>query len=221
MLLKKAALLLVSLLLVAAANLRLVYSVSVDGAPLEGSWSRQSVENAYDAAMAAAEEVARGGAVPPELETEARLSILPARGEVSELAEAILCSAGGVEMAWAVSVDGVELGCVGDISALSEQLESVIGSQIPHSAVSAGFDANIAIRPLAIPEGTQSDLTELSGGHTRPGSGLLRHARRGPALRLTRPEQEAEPAPHSPPRIWLRCEILSLTVSMETSSPPR
>jgi len=162
-LLKKAALLLVSLLLVAAANLRLVYSVSVDGAPLEGSWSRQSVENAYDAAMAAAEEVARGGAVPPELETEARLSILPARGEVSELAEAILCSAGGVEMAWAVSVDGVELGCVGDISALSEQLESVIGSQIPHSAVSAGFDANIAIRPLAIPEGTQSDLTELSG----------------------------------------------------------
>ena len=43
-LLKKAALLLVSLLLVAAANLRLVYSVSVDGAPLEGSWSRQSVE---------------------------------------------------------------------------------------------------------------------------------------------------------------------------------
>lgn len=163
MLLKKAALLLVSLLLVAAANLRLVYSVSVDGAPLEGSWSRQSVENAYDAAMAAAEEVARGGAVPPELETEARLSILPARGEVSELAEAILCSAGGVEMAWAVSVDGVELGCVGDISALSEQLESVIGSQIPHSAVSAGFDANIAIRPLAIPEGTQSDLTELSG----------------------------------------------------------
>ena len=91
-----ALLLLVSLLLVAVANLRLVYSVSVDGAPLEGSWSRQSVENAYDAAMAAAEEVARGGAVPPELETEARLSILPARGEVSELAEAILCSAGGV-----------------------------------------------------------------------------------------------------------------------------
>ena len=38
-LLKKAALLLVSLLLVAAANLRLVYSVSVDGAPLEGSLS--------------------------------------------------------------------------------------------------------------------------------------------------------------------------------------
>ncbi|MEE0698697.1 MAG: hypothetical protein U0M53_10625, partial [Oscillospiraceae bacterium] len=74
MLLKKAALLLVSLLLVAAANLRLVYSVSEDGAPLEGSWSRQSVENADDAAMAAAEEVARGGAVPPELETEARLS---------------------------------------------------------------------------------------------------------------------------------------------------
>jgi hypothetical protein len=128
-LLKKAALLLVSLLLVAAANLRLVYSVSVDGAPLEGSWSRQSVENAYDAAMAAAEEVARGGAVPPELETEARLSILPARGEVSELAEAILCSAGGVEMAWAVSVDGVELGCVGDISALSEQLETTLRRQ--------------------------------------------------------------------------------------------
>lgn len=162
-LLKKAALLFAALLVAAAANLRLVYSVSVDGAPLEGSWSRRSLENAYDAAMAAAEEVSRGGAVPPELETEARLSILPARGDETELTQAILCAAGGVELAWAVSVDGVELGRVGDISALSEELEGVIGSQIPHSAVSAGFDSEVAIRPVAIPEGTQSDLTELSG----------------------------------------------------------
>lgn len=162
MLLKKAAMLLFALLLAAAANLRLVYSVSVDGVPLEGSWTRRSVESAYEAAMAAAEEVSRGAAVPPELDTEARLSLLPAHGEVPELAEAILCASGGVERAWALSVDGVELGRVPDISVLSERLESVIGTQVPHSAVSAGFDSEVDIRPLAIPEGTESDLDRLT-----------------------------------------------------------
>ena len=53
--LKKALLLLGALGLVAAANLRLVYSVSVDGQPLEGSWTRQDLENAQRAAYAAAD----------------------------------------------------------------------------------------------------------------------------------------------------------------------
>ena len=56
MLLKKAALLVCALLLVTAANLKLVYSVSVDGRALEGNWSRRSLENAQRAAYAAAEE---------------------------------------------------------------------------------------------------------------------------------------------------------------------
>lgn len=161
--LKKALLLLGALGLVAAANLRLVYSVSVDGQPLEGSWTRQDLENAQRAAYAAAEEVSRTETALPELETEARLSLLPARGEVAELTEAILYSAEGVDKAWAVSVDGVELGSVTDISALSETLEVIIGTQIPHTAVSAGFETDIAIRAVAIPEGTDSDLSELSG----------------------------------------------------------
>ena len=104
----------------------------------------------------------RGATALPEVETEARLSLLPARGDVTELTEAILYSADGVERAWAVSVDGVELGRAGDISALSESLEDIIGTQIPHAAVSAGFDTDIAIRAVAIPEGTESDLTELT-----------------------------------------------------------
>lgn len=161
--LKKALLLLGALGLVAAANLRLVYSVSVDGQPLEGSWTRQDLERAQQAAYAAAEEVSRTETALPELETEARLSLLPARGEVAELTEAILYSAEGVDKAWAVSVDGVELGSVTDISALSETLEVIIGTQIPHTAVSAGFETDIAIRAVAIPEGTDSDLSELSG----------------------------------------------------------
>ena len=162
MLLKKAALLVCALLLVTAANLKLVYSVSVDGRALEGSWSRRSLENAQRAAYAAAEEVARGATTLPEGETEARRSLLPARGDVTELTEAILCSAGGVERAWAVRVDGVELGRAGDISALSESLEDIIGTQIPHAAVSAGFDTDIAIRAEDITAGTESDLTELT-----------------------------------------------------------
>ena len=57
----------------------------------------------------------------------------------------------------------MELGSVTDISALSETLEVIIGTQIPHTAVSAGFETDIAIRAVAIPEGTDSDLSELSG----------------------------------------------------------
>ena len=162
MLLKKAALLVCALLLVTAANLKLVYSVSIDGQALEGSWSRRSLENAQRAAYAAAEEVSRGATALPEVETRARLSLLPARGDVTELTEAILYSADGVDRAWAVSVDGVELGRVGDISALSESLENIIGTQIPHTAVSAGFDTDIAVRAVAIPEGSESDLMELT-----------------------------------------------------------
>lgn len=163
MLLKKAALLLCALGLVAAANLKLVYSVSVDGQPLEGSWTRESLENARRAAYAAAEEISRLDTALPEIETEARLSLLPAHGDILELTEAIIYSCDGVDMAWAVSVDGVELGCATDISALSETLEGIIGTQIPHTAVSAGFDTDISIRAVAIPEGSESDLTELSG----------------------------------------------------------
>lgn len=162
MLLKKAALLVCALLLVTAANLKLVYSVSIDGQALEGSWSRRSLENAQRAAYAAAEEVSRGATALPEVETRARLSLLPARGDVTELTEAILYSADGVDRAWAVSVDGVELGRAGDISALSESLENIIGTQIPHTAVSAGFDTDIAVWAVAIPEGSESDLMELT-----------------------------------------------------------
>lgn len=84
-------------------------------------------------------------------------------GDVTELAEVLLCSCEGVCRAWAVSVDGNFLGWAEDISALSESMEGVIGSQIPYTATRAGFDAEISIEPAAIPSGWETDIDELSG----------------------------------------------------------
>ena len=136
---KRLLLLIPALAVVAAANLRWVCTVRVDGIPLSGSWTPQSIERAE------------------------RLALLPASGDVTELAEVLLCSCEGVCRAWAVSVDGNFLGWAEDISALSESMEGVIGSQIPYTATRAGFDAEISIEPAAIPSGWETDIDELSG----------------------------------------------------------
>lgn len=160
---KRLLLLIPALAVVAAANLRWVCTVRVDGIPLSGSWTPQSIERAERLALEAAGEVARGDTALPYIETEARLSLLPASGDVTELAEVMLCSCEGVCRAWAVSVDGNFLGWAEDISALSESMEGVIGSQIPYTATRAGFDAEISIEPAAIPSGWETDIDELSG----------------------------------------------------------
>ncbi len=151
-----------ALLLVAAANLRTVCTVRVDGVPVEGSWSPRGIERAEALALGMAEEVARGGTALPDIEVSRSLSVLPASGDERELAEAILCSCQGVQRAWALSVDGEFLGWAEDISALSETMEGVIGVQIPVTAIRAGFDAEISIEPAAIPEGWQTDVDTLS-----------------------------------------------------------
>ena len=149
---KRLLLLIPALAVVAAANLRWVCTVRVDGIPLSGSWTPQSIERAERLALEAAGEVARGDTALPYIETEARLSLLPASGDVTELAEVLLCSCEGVCRAWAVSVDGNFLGWAEDISALSES-----------TATRAGFDAEISIEPAAIPSGWETDIDELSG----------------------------------------------------------
>lgn len=151
-----------ALLLVAAANLRPVCTVRVGGVPVEGSWSPGSIERAGRLALGMAEEIARGGTALPDIEVSRSLSIFPASGDENELAEAILCSCEGVQRAWALSVDGCFLGWAEDISALSETMETVIGMQIPVSAIRAGFDADISIEPAAIPSGWQTDVDTLS-----------------------------------------------------------
>ncbi len=158
----KLLLLIPALLLVAAANLRTVCTVKVDGRPVEGTWSRRSIARAERLALGMAEEVARGGTALPELETASRLTLLPATGSELELAKEILYSCDGVLRAWALSVDGRFLGWAEDVSALSETMETVIGVQIPVSAVRAGFDSDISIEPAVIPEGWQTDVDTLS-----------------------------------------------------------
>ena len=151
-----------ALLLAAAATLRPVCTVKVDGLPVEGLWTRRSVERAADLALGMAEELARGGTALPDIETQTRLTLFPAEGDENELAETILYACEGVSRAWALRVDGQFLGWTDDISALSETMEGVIGTQIPVTAVRAGFDAEISVEPAAIPEGWQSDIDELS-----------------------------------------------------------
>ena len=62
---KRLLLLIPALAVVAAANLRWVCTVRVDGIPLSGSWTPQSIERAERLALEAAGEVARGDTALP------------------------------------------------------------------------------------------------------------------------------------------------------------
>ena len=87
---KKTALAALAVLALAAAYIRPVYSVTVGSRPLQGSWDKQSLDEASAMAMAAAEEVARSGSRAPVYETKMHLSLLPASSDAPELARELL-----------------------------------------------------------------------------------------------------------------------------------
>lgn len=159
---KKAALAALSLLCLCAAYLRPVYSVSLPGTELNGTWSAREIAEAERLAGAAAEELTGSAANTPEPETRARLSLAPAEGGTLELAEALLAASDGVELAWEVSVDGVDIGRVSDTSALGEAVLDYIAEGAPPGCVSASLTSDVSMREVFVPEGGCDDTMDVT-----------------------------------------------------------
>ena len=147
----------------AAAYVRPAYSVELDGRPLPGLWSDAALRDGLETARAAAEELSRGGAAVSEPETRLRLSLRPAEGTAAELAAALLADTPGVELAWRVSVDGVDIGLAADRSAFEETVLAYIAERAPAESLSTSLASELELRGVFIPEGRATPLAELTG----------------------------------------------------------
>lgn len=150
--------------LLLCANLRCVYSVEAAGEELPGLWTRAEIEAASAAALAAAEEVSRAESALPELELHPALRLSPAgagEGSAGELAAGILGHCAGVDAAWRVLVDGVELGTTDDRSVLGELLDGLMASRVSREAVEAQLSGELSFKPVCIPEGRATEDSQL------------------------------------------------------------
>lgn len=159
---KKTALAALAVLALAAAYIRPVYSVTVGSRPLQGSWDKQSLDEASAMAMAAAEEVARSGSRAPVYETKMHLSLLPASSDAPELARELLSGYEGVQRAYRVNVDGVDIGIAEDATAFDEIVLAYIAQYAPVDCVSAGLDSQVELEEVYIPQGKADDIMDIS-----------------------------------------------------------
>lgn len=149
--------------LLLAANLRIVYAVSVSGEALPGTFSAAQLEAGATAAGAAAEEIIRdGGGDISGYAKRPKMTLSPPDGVTSELASALLRNTDGVATAWKVSVGGSEVGNVNDPTALGEVLEAILAEGAVQEAVAAGFANEITLRSVFVPEGSHYDLMALA-----------------------------------------------------------
>lgn len=159
---KKTALALLAVFALALAYVRPVYEVSVGGTALAGSWSGGDIAGAQVLAESAAEELSRGGAEVPEPETSMRLSILPAGGDAVTLAKELLAGTDGVQRAWDVTVDGIDIGRTGDATALDEAVLTYIAESAPANCISAGLVSRLELSEVYVPEGRVDDVMAIS-----------------------------------------------------------
>ena len=162
MLWKKLACSVAALLALTVAYVRPVCTVSLGGQELPGLWAPGDVAGAERIARSASEEISRSGEDMPEVETHLKLAVLPETGERGELALTLLAESPGVDRAWDVSVDGIVVGRAGDRSALGELLMDAIAEAAPAGSIRTGFTSDIELSEVFAPEGTLTDLMELS-----------------------------------------------------------
>lgn len=159
---KKAAMAAIAVLAMAAAYVRPVYSVTIGPETIPGDWDRRSLAEAQALAGAAADEVARSDADEPELELAMHLTLGPVETDSGALARELLAGYDGVQRAYRVSVDGIDIGVTKDVSALDEVVLAYIAQYTPADCVSAGLDSEIELEEVYIPSGTADDVMEIS-----------------------------------------------------------
>ena len=145
---KRLGLLALALLCLLAANLNLSYRVSVNGRPVEGLYSAETVRRCENAAMEAAEEILQGPAKAPALTRRMHLGLGREDGNERELTDTLLRSVSGVTLSDCVIVNGTRLGTVRDGEALMEKLRQSIRGQMPNAAVFGNISGRVQIQKI-------------------------------------------------------------------------
>ena len=138
--------LLLALLALLAVHLHPQYRVTVDGAPLPGTYSPSALKESLRAAEEAAEEILRYNAKLPVTERRLCFCFHPAADEKDALTSALLHAISGVTLADSVYVNGVRLGTVADGQKLCEMLRASILGRMPTAAVSGNISGRLELR---------------------------------------------------------------------------
>lgn len=160
------ALLVLSLVLVAAANLHVGYAMTVGGETLAGVYSPGTVRLGEHVAALAAEEITAGDAQTPVYARRLRLSLAPPGGDSAVVTDALLRATPGVAEGCAVRADGVILGFAESGSVYLERLHRRLYSALPQGMTSARLDAELELTRLYTRAENVCTYSELVGRTT-------------------------------------------------------
>lgn len=141
----KAFLLIFALLLVAAANLNVCCTVSVNGIELPGSYTPGCTGECMRLSALAAEEICAHEALLPEVTESIYLSLRSASNDRQALIDRILRETGGVSLLKTVYVKGSRLGSVNAECDIRAMLSENIVSQQPSAADYGIYSGEILI----------------------------------------------------------------------------
>ena len=98
---------------------------------------------------------------------EAEVTLAPvytvpdALSDVVEVEDALFEEVGAYMTAYAISVDGVELGCAADKNELYRMLDEIAQPYIPEDAVRYEFVEDVQVYPVELPSNTQFDVEPI------------------------------------------------------------
>ncbi len=160
------ALLVLSLVLMAAANLHIGYAVTVGGETLTGVYSPGTLSLGEYVAACAAEEITAGEVQTPVYAQHLRLSLALPRGESAALTDALLRATPGVAEGCAVRADGETLGFAESGSVYLERLHRRLYSALPQGMTTARLDAVLEMTRLYTRAENICTYSELVGRTT-------------------------------------------------------
>ncbi len=160
------ALLGLSLLLTAAANVHPGYTVTIEGEALAGTYSPGAVRLGEYVAALAAEEITAKDAQAPEYRRRLRLSLAPPQEESASVADALLRAAPGVAEGCAVRANGVTLGFAESGGVYLERLHRRLYSAMPQGMTAARLDAALELTRLYTRAENICTYSELVGRTT-------------------------------------------------------
>lgn len=150
-----------ALLLVAAANLNVCCTVSVNGEPLAGSYSPGCAGECLYLSELAAEEICEGAAIMPAVTTSSYLSLRPPRNDRQDFTDRVLRETGGVSMLKTVYVKGRRLGSVSGECDIRTLLKENIVSQQPNSAEYGVYSGEILIEQCYGRSGSETESADM------------------------------------------------------------
>ena len=159
----KLALLMVSALLLFAANFNIGFRVTVGDWVSTGIYSPRALASAVEKAEALASDIlCRNTSLRDAFSVSLRVTPNNYARDTRVLERTLLETAPGIVQICAVRVNGELVGWVSDASELGEVLDVIIGEKVCPETISAGFEQRITAEYSYAPADMETDITTMS-----------------------------------------------------------